>query len=349
MSMQRSLPRGAYTVLGLALAGALALTGCDAMIERQIERTLSRVDDSMLQSPDLQVILCGTGSPLPDPDRAAACTAVLVGGELWLIDAGPGSWETLDLTNVPTRALTGVLLTHFHSDHIGDLGEAVTQSWIAGRKTPLEVYGPPGVQRIVDGLAMVYANDVEARHAHHGEEAMPLEGSRAIAREIALPAAGEGTLIVDRNGLRITMFAVDHEPVVPAVGYRVDWKGRSVVISGDTKKSATIAKQAKDADLLIHEALDADAIARARGVAGRTGRTRLAKLTGDIPTYHASPVEAAQTAREANVKKLVFTHMVPGPANVIIRRHFLQGVSDAFAGEVVLGEDGMKFSLPPKS
>lgn len=337
----------AHGAAALALA-SLVLSACDAMIERQIERNLSRVDDARLASPDLQVILCGTGSPIADASRAAACTAVLAGGELWLVDVGPGSWETLDLSNVPTGALKGVLLTHFHSDHIGDLGEAITQSWIAGRPRPLDVFGPPGVARIVDGLAQLYAADVEARVTHHGDAALPRAAAGAIAREIALPPEGEAAVVVDRGGLRITMFVVDHAPVAPAVGYRFDWKGRSLVLSGDTKKNANLAKHAQNADILIHEALDADAIARVHAVAQRTGRTRFAKFTADIPNYHATPVEAAETARAANVKTLVFSHMVPGPSNVIIRRHFLQGVSAAFSGEVVVGEDGMRFALAPR-
>ena len=100
----------------------------------------------------MTVVLCGTGSPLADQERAGACTAVIAGGELVLVDVGPGSWETLDLTNVPTGELSAVLLTHFHSDHIGDLGEAMTQSWIAGRDTPLDVYGPVGTKQVVDGF-----------------------------------------------------------------------------------------------------------------------------------------------------------------------------------------------------
>jgi ribonuclease Z len=143
------------------------------------------------------------------------------------------------------------------------------------------------------------------------------------------------------------MFRVDHEPVVPAVGYRFDWRGRAVVVSGDTAKSASLALHAKGADLLVHEALDPALTGRAVEAAKRLGMQRLAKLAGDIPDYHATPREAGEVAQEAGVATLVLTHMVPPPRNALVRRAFEQGARDAFAGEVVAGEDGMRFALPP--
>jgi len=337
------------TALGLALAGLTLLAGCDRMIDRQIERTLTRVDESVLTSPDLQVVLCGTGSPLPDPDRAASCTAVIAGGVFVLVDVGPGSWEQLDLANLPLGALDAVLLTHFHSDHLGDLGETITQSWIAGRKQPLGVYGPPGVEQIVAGLAQVYAFDVDYRVAHHGDEWLPRAASGAVAHVVPLPPAGssEPVPVFEKNGLRVTAFAVDHAPVSEALGYRFDFAGRSVVISGDTRKSASLVANARGADLLIHEALQPALTERAADVARRLGRERVAKLASDIPSYHTTPREAAEAASEAGVKKLVLTHLVPAPTNPLNLRLFLDGAGEAFSGELVVGEDGMRFSLPP--
>lgn len=331
------------------LAAAVALApGCERLIERQVERSLQRVDESVLAAPDLQVVLCGTGSPLPDPDRAAACTAVIAGGHFVLVDAGPGSWEVLDLANLPIARVEAVLLTHLHSDHIGDLGEAMTQGWIAGREAPLEVFGPPGTARVVAGFVEAYAADVEARIAHHGERWMPRAAAGAVARELPVPAGAEATPVFERDGLRITMFAVDHEPVEPAVGYRFDFAGRSVVVSGDTRKHPNVVAHARGADLLVHEALHPGLVGRANAVARRMGRERLAKLAGDIPDYHTTPVEAAEVAREAGVAHLVLTHLVPAPPNALARRLFLAGVADAYDGEVTLGEDGMRFSLPPR-
>lgn len=331
-------------VTGLALAAVLPLASCDRLMDSEIERGLTRADRSLLQSPDLHVVLCGTGSPLPDKDRAGACTAVLAGGEFVLVDVGPGAWKSVDLAGLPTADISAVLLTHFHSDHIGDLGEAITQSWIAGRARPLDVYGPEGTTRVVDGFNQAYAADAHYRTVHHGEEYMPAAAARAVGHDIALADA----VVFDRNGLRVTMFRVHHDPVIPAVGYRFDYRGRSVVVSGDTAKSASVVEHAKGADLLVHEALQPDMMSRVAAVADRIGRRRIAKMARDTLNYHTSPVEAAEVARDAGVKTLVFSHEVPGPRNLILRRMFLAGVGDVFTGEVVLGEDGMRFSLPPK-
>jgi len=330
----------------LLVAGALAASGCDGLVDRLIERNLHRADRTLLTSPDLTVVLCGTGGPLADAQRAGACTAIVAGGEVMLVDAGPGSWETLDLANVPTDAVATVFLTHFHSDHIGDLGEAATQSWIAGRTRPFEVYGPAGTARLVDGFNAAYAADADARTLHHGDSYLPRAVAGMRAHEVALADAPDAEVVVlDRNGLTVTMFRVDHDPVRPAVGYRFDYNGRAVVVSGDTRKSPNVVKHAKGADMLVHEALSRDAFGRAIVVADRIGMPRLAKMAKDATEYHTSPVEAAEVAREAGVETLVLTHLVPGPSNWVLERRFLSGVHDAFPGKVVAGRDGMRFTL----
>jgi ribonuclease Z len=326
---------------------AVAFAGCDRLADRQVEQALTRARTDLLESPDLHVVLCGTGTPLPDPARAGACTAVLAGGQFVLVDVGPGSWETVDLANLPTAGLSAIVLTHFHSDHIGDLGEAVTQSWIAGRTTPLDVYGPPGVAQVVAGFDQAYALDAAARVAHHGESHMPAAAGRAVAHEVALPDGDAGTVVFDRNGLRVTMFRVDHAPVVPAVGYRFDWRGRSVVVSGDTKRSPNVVAQARGADILVHEAMQPKLLRRASAVARRLGRDRLADMADDVVTYHTSVADAVAVATEAAVPHLVLTHLVPGPSNILARRLFLDGAT--FAGTLTLGADGMEFVLAPRA
>lgn len=327
----------------------VAAGGCDRILERQVEKGIER-DTGLLTSPDMTVILCGTGSPLADPQRAGACTAVIAGGQLVLVDTGPGSWKTLDLTKAPTGKLSAVLLTHFHSDHIGDLGETITQSWIAGRDKPLDVYGPVGTKQVVDGFDAAYSHDADYRTLHHDEQYMPRAAAPAVAHEIPL---GEGptadALVFDRNGLKVTMFRVLHDPVTPAVGYRFEYKGNVVVVSGDTAKSESVIVHAKGADILIHEALSRDMMGRVANIVSTHGNPRLGKMANDTLNYHTSPVEAAEVARDAGVKTLVFSHMVPGPRNFIMKRMFLDGVSDVFSGEVVVGEDGQRFTLRPKS
>jgi ribonuclease Z len=179
---------------------------------------------------------------------------------------------------------------------------------------------------------------------------MPRAAAGAVAREIPLAEAVDADAVIfDQDGLRVTMFRVDHDPVRPAVGYRFDYKGRSVVVSGDTRKSSNLIAHAKGADLLIHEALASDLTDRAVTVGRRIGMTRMAKLAGDIPGYHSTPRQAGEVAQEAGVKHLVLSHLVPPPRNIVMKRAFTGPASEAFSGEVTLGEDGMRFALSPSS
>ncbi len=325
--------------------------GCDRIESRIIERmagralTGDRVD--LLDDGNLHVVLCGTGSPLADPERAGPCTAVLAGGHFVLVDVGSGSWRQVALERLPRARLEAVLLTHFHSDHIGELGEVTMQSWVAGRTKPLVVYGPPGITQVVDGFRQAYAFDTQYRIAHHGTEAMPPEAGTAVARPVDLPAPEADAVVFEADGLRVTAFAADHAPATPAYGYRFDYRGRSVVISGDTRKNPNLIQHAQGVDLLVHEALAARMIAPVTQYAREHGLTRWAKLTSDVVTYHSTPVEAAEVAKAANARMLAFTHVVPPLPNFLARRMFLRGVSDAWDGKVELGHDGMHFTLSP--
>lgn len=343
---------GCRRILWIPLCMMLWSTiGCERLIDAQIEQNLTRAQTGLPDEPGLHVVLCGTGSPIADATRAAACTAVLAAGQFYLVDVGPGAWENVDLENLPLARLSGVLLTHFHSDHIGDLGEAMTGSWIAGRTQPLDVHGPTGTSDVVRGFVAAYAHDADARTRHHGEQTMPRRAASAVAHEITLDLDDPtlpSVVVSDRDGLRITAFAVDHSPVRPALGYRFDYDGRSVVVSGDTKKSASVARYASGADLLVHEALLPEAAMRASAVASRLGNPRLAKLASDIPGYHTTPIEAAEVAQAAGARTLVLTHLVPAPNHFLARRLFLRGVGASFDGEVVLGKDGMRFDLAPR-
>ncbi|MES2490007.1 MAG: MBL fold metallo-hydrolase, partial [Pseudomonadota bacterium] len=143
------MKRSHFILIALVVIAGLIYSQRSVLLEkiitRQIDKTLQRVDNSLMTDGKLHVILCGTAAALPDPDRAGPCTAIIAGDQFWLVDVGPGSWRNVDQLNLPISKLSGVLITHFHSDHINDLGEAITQSWIAGRSKPLDVYGPQGI------------------------------------------------------------------------------------------------------------------------------------------------------------------------------------------------------------
>jgi ribonuclease Z len=306
-------------------------------------------DVSMLTDGKLHVIVCGSGSPLPDPERAGTCTAVIAGQQVILIDAGPGSWRKATIAKVPGQALSAVLLTHFHSDHIGDLGEAMTMSWVNGRSVTLDVYGPPGVERIVRGFGEAYELDGQYRVLHHGDAALPAEAHRMTAHDIEVPGAEERKLVFQKNGVSVYAFLVDHRPIEPAYGYRIEYRGRSVVISGDTSYSANLVRQAAGADLLLHDAMLKNFISLAAGGMAMQGQERTAKMLRDILGYHSSVEEAAKAAAAAHVETLVLTHLVPVPSAVGGEKAFIQGAGDAFKGKLLVAHDGLRFDLDPKS
>ncbi|MGD2047400.1 MAG: MBL fold metallo-hydrolase [Gemmatimonadota bacterium] len=325
--------------------------GCDAMVGRVVEAAVERQRSAghteWLDDGALHVVLCGTGSPLPDPTSAAACTAVVAGGRVWVVDVGPGSQEVAQLIGVPRAALGGVLLTHFHSDHIGELGEWAMQSWVAGRDEAFHVYGPPGVRRVAAGFRQAYGLDDEYRIAHHGLENMPRAATEWTVHEVPV-GQGEAAVIHRDAGLTIEAFAVDHAPVAPAVGYRFEYGGRSVVISGDTDVSPGLQANARGADLLVHEVLLKDVVEQLSEAFGRAGDSRLQRLSADILEYHTSPAEALQAARDAGVDTMVMTHLVPPIPGRLRSWLFTRGLESGDV-EVVLGEDGMHFRLPPGS
>ncbi len=302
----------------------------------------------MLEAPDMHVILVGSGGPLDNKERLASCTAILAGGEFIVVDLGAGTWRNVNLLNLPAGGLSAVFLTHFHSDHIADLGEADFGSWTQGRKTNLDVYGPEGVDQVVRGFSMAYALDKKYRIAHHGEDVVPPGTSAMVSHTILFKDPDEAVLFFDRNGLKAYAFLVDHFPVVPAVGYRFEYKGNVVVITGDTKKTPTLAKHAKDADILISEGLSMRGINLLSEALAEANQPRLSKIMRDVMNYHMDPVQAGEVAQEAGAKTLVFNHVVPPIINRIAKSIFLSGVKDVYDGEVILGEDGMRFSLAPK-
>jgi len=344
----RRLPTVARVVVCLLLASSL---GCDAvvgrMVEAAVERQLSTGHTEWLDDGALHVVLCGTGPPLPDPTSAASCTAVVAGGRVWVVDVGPGSQEVAQLIGVPRAALGGVLLTHFHSDHIGELGEWAMQSWVAGREDAFHVFGPPGVAQVAAGFQQAYGLDDGYRIAHHGVENMPRSATEWTVHEFPVDE-GEATVIHRVGGLTIEAFPVDHAPVEPAVGYRFQYGGRSVVISGDTDVSPSLEENARGADLLVHEVLLKDMVGQVSEAFGRAGEPRLQRLSADVLDYHTSPAEALATARSAGVDMLVMTHLVPPLPGRIRSWFFTRGLEGGDV-EVVMGEDGMHFRLPADS
>lgn len=284
----------------------------------------------------LKITLCGTSSPLPAPGRAQACVAVETRDHLYIVDAGSGSAATAQLGGIPLNKMRGILLTHYHSDHISDIGDFNLNSWIAGRPAPLQIIGPEGVDRIVEGLNITYELDRGYRVAHHGAELLNPKLGVMQSRTI-----GEG-VIVDEDGLRITAFEVSHPPIDPAFGYRLDYGGRSVVISGDSLVTDKIVKISDGADVVLHDAMALQLVQGAEAMSRGAGNTRIATVLHDIQDYHATTADLARLAAEATIGQLALYHLVPAPRNAMAIAAFNGDLPDG----ALITEDGMVISLP---
>lgn len=318
------------------------------LLERMIDRRVGR--NALAGLPDgVHVLLCGTGSPLPDPDRAEACTAILAGRHLFVVDAGDGGARKLALMGVPMGRIERVFLTHFHSDHIDGLGPLMLMRWTGSAATsPLPVAGPPGVAAIVAGFNAAYATDSRYRIAHHGAVIVPPGGAGAVALPFALPA-GDAAVVYQQDGVTVTAIRVNHAPVAPAVGYRFTYRGRSVTLSGDTAFSPALVRAARGSDLLVHEALQPKLLARVTDRLAAAGLPNTAQILRDIRGYHATPEQAADVARLAGVRRLVLDHIVPPMPLRFAYPAFVGDAHRHFTGPITVGEDGMLFSLPAGS
>lgn len=338
----------------LGFAGFLLITRVepvqDFVVHRTIHKVISKSQDGLFADDALRAVACGTSSPIADHDRASACVAVFAAGKFWVVDTGMGAWKNMALWRIPGENIGGILYTHYHSDHIAELGEFNLQTWGAGRPGQLQVYGPEGVERIVAGFTEAYALDDTYRTAHHGSVVMDPEKGKMVARRFDVDESKpEGTVILEENGLVIRAFNVDHKPIKPAVGYRFDYKGRSIAVSGDTVPSTSLIAASKGADVLFHEAQANFLVKIMQEEMVSLKKDQYSKILGDIPSYHTSPVDAAKVANEANVGLLVMYHLTPPPPNPIVERIFLRGVSDVRTDGIAIARDGFEVTLPANS
>lgn len=345
--------------LGLAVLGIIALVAALAysrraeiatrVVDRMAERRLAA--DPLTDLGDgLHVGLCGAGSPLQDSERSGPCTLVIAGRRLFLFDAGASASRNIVRMGFNPGDLEALFLTHFHSDHIDGLGEVMLQRWAGGsRSEPLPVHGPTGVEEVLAGFVQAYTPDKGYRVAHHGPEVVPPAGFGGAAHAFASAEPDGRVVLVAEPDLEIVAFTVEHEPVHPAVGYRIRYKDRTVVLSGDTRKSANVQREAQGVDLLVHEALSVPLVAALQRGAAQAGRVSLAKIFADIPDYHTTPEQAAETARDAGAAYLLLNHIVPALPVPGLEAAFLGNSARIFSGPVRIGQDGDFVSLPAGS
>lgn len=346
MTIRRGLRYGLLLLALLLGAGWMLRETLSLWLASRMAQARLGSDGVSSLADGLHVGVCGAGSPFPDDRRLGPCTLVVAGKRLMIFDAGSGVRNLNRMGFNPGR-VDAIFLTHFHSDHIDGLGELLLQRWVAGgHDAPVPLHGPPGVQVLAEGLMQAYAADRGYRVEHHGPTVVKPEGFGARPMTFSLDAQGSAVVLRDAD-LVVTAFTVEHSPVHPAVGYRIDYKGRSAVLSGDTRQSAAVRRAAQGADLLVHEALSPRLVGVLQSAANRSGQGRMGQLFHDILDYHATAPEAAETAREAGVSYLLLNHIVPTlPPLPGMESVFLGDARERFAGTIRIARDGDFLSLP---
>lgn len=323
---------------GIGLAVYNTPAGQDAVFKRAVSAAMAPTPQSF---DGMRVVVCGSASPLGNSmQRAQACIAVVTPKHLFLFDVGARSPVRIAQAQLPLARISGVFITHFHSDHIAAIPDVNLASWVRGRPGPLKIYGPPGVAKVVDGFNTAYELDRGYRTAHHGAELLAPERGFLEAQPFR-----PGDVVWQDEDLTVTSFAVEHPPIEPAVGYRVDYRGRSVVISGDTNASDTLFAAAKGADLLLHDALSRTLLDPMIAAANNANVPVMPTIMTDVIDYHADATSLHTRAAEAGIKQMVFYHMVPVPPNALAEKMFLRGLP----ADVIVAEDLHTFDLPPGS
>lgn len=269
----------------------------------------------------LSVILLGTMiGPTFSAQRLGISTLIVAGREKLLFDCGRAMTTGMAALGIKPMDVTKVFLTHLHSDHVIALPELYLYAWVQGRTTPLQVWGPEGTQEMMKNLQEAFKFDIHIRR--DVDEKFPAEGIKAVATDI------HQGVVYEANGVKVTAFLVDHGPVKPAFGYRIDYRGHSVVLSGDTKPSDNLVKFSQGADLLLHE------LGRFKQDPQLDGVARI------IANHHTDGLEAGQIFQRVQPKLAVFTHygaVQTGPTLALVRQNY--------AGPVEFGEDLMTIDI----
>ncbi len=280
-------------------------------------------DRLQVNEPVIKVTLLGTGTPQPIMERFGASTLVQAGSETLLFDAGRGCLQRLRQIKVSYDTIDALFLTHLHSDHIVGLPDLWLTGWLTSKRAiPLNVFGPVGTDNMIEYLQKAFAFDIKIRIE---DDKAPEEGSKLLATEI------QQGVVYEKNGVKVIAFLVDHYPVVPAFGYRIEYDGHSVVLSGDTRYSENLIKYAKGTDLLIHEVIIApDTLSKS-------------DPKYNILAHHTTPEQAGKIFNEVKPKLAAYSHI--GKIYGHNEQELLKRTKVNYSGPLIIGEDLMSFSI----
>jgi ribonuclease Z len=273
-----------------------------------------------------RVTLLGTGAPIPAMERFGPSTLVEAGGEVLLFDAGRGALQRLFQLRLSIRKVRKIFLTHLHSDHIVGLPDVWLTGWLNSRpKEPLRIWGPRGTKEMMWHLDKAFQFDIRIRLY---DDRPPPEGVVVLAEDI------EKGVVYENNGVKVTTFEVDHFPIVPSLGYRIDYNGHSVVLSGDTRYYEPLISQAQGADVLVHEVLAADML---RGASSGNN-----EFMERVIAHHTTPEQAGEVFTRVQPKLAVYSHIIPINAKA---EDIIPPTRKTYTGPLEVGEDLMVIDI----
>ncbi|PYE50390.1 MBL fold metallo-hydrolase [Deinococcus yavapaiensis] len=287
---------------------------------------------------EFTVVLLGTGTPRAYPGAAKPAVAVVVAGRVLLFDCGADTTRQLIDSGLMPQRVHDVFFTHHHYDHNAGFPDLFISSWrthvgvIAGRAVPMRVYGPDNTRAVIGRFHDALEYDIALRVSYNrsdeaGAHVEYVEGNNAV--------------LLDEDGVRVTSFEVDHRPAHPAVGYAIEFAGRKVVISGDTRPTPNLTRHARHADVLVQDAYN-----EAWLLEVRDDNPDLAVQVMNPAKYHTTTLQAADLAREADVAHLVLTHHIPVPLTTQeAEAAYTAGMRDRYAGRITVGRDLMRISM----
>jgi len=277
---------------------------------------------------NFKVTLLGTGNPRPVMSRFGPSILVEAGKEKLIFDCGRGATQRLYQLKTPFSDITGLFLTHLHSDHTVGIPDLWLTGWVMGRETPLPVWGPEGTKAMMQHLEEAYAFDIHIRR--DVDTKLPGAGAEVIAKDI-----GEG-VAYQNQGVKVTAFLVDHGEIKPAFGYRVDYGGHSVTLSGDTRPSENLVKFAQGTDVLIHEVIDPEAYGDAVTADSAAQRKKIIE-------HHTTPEQAGEIFTRVKPKLAVYSHIVPPDVPNVVPH-----TRETYSGPLEVGEDLMSIEIGDK-
>lgn len=293
-----------------------------AIVFRVFGFVLLILTPTITQAQNLRVTLLGTGGPAPRIERFGPSVLVEAGSEKFLFDCGRGATQRLFQLNIPFAEVSALYLTHLHSDHVVGIPDLWLTGWFRGRQVPLRIWGPVGTQEMMSYLEKAYQFDTQVRRGL--PETLPERGVAIITKDIT-----EG-VVYEKNGVKISAFNVDHGSVKPAFGYRVDYAGRSVVLSGDTRYSENLIHFSKGTDLLIHDAVVVEQELLRTSEAARAAIELL-----------ATPEQAGEVFDRVKPKLAVYSHYNTAKDLVVRTRK-------TYSGPLEVGEDLMVIEVGEK-